>query len=307
MEGPDVVVIGDCNPDVVLTGEVTPAFGDVEQMVDDAVVTIGGSAAILAAGAARLGLRTALVGVVGDDALGRLQLDALRARSVDVGSVAVLPETATGMTTILSRSDDRAILTFLGTIDALDADFVDRELLRSARHVHASSYFLQHRLRPALPAIFDELRANSVTTSLDTNWDPSERWDNGLRELLPYVDCLFPNAAEATRITGTTAVEEAAERLAEDVPIVVVKLGADGALARAGPTSVRGTAVPVDLVDTVGAGDSFAAGFLAGHLRGWTLERSVALACACGSLSTRALGGVEGQPTLAEACAAAGI
>jgi sugar/nucleoside kinase (ribokinase family) len=158
-----------------------------------------------------------------------------------------------------------------------------------------------------LPKIFGELRAQGVTTSLDTNWDPSGRWDDGLHELLHDVDCFFPNAAEAIRIAETPSVEVAAERLAREAAVVVVKLGAEGALAHAGSTSVRCAAVPVEAVDTAGAGDSFAAGFLAGFLASWSLDRSLAVACACGSLSTRALGGVAGQPTLAEACAAAGI
>jgi sugar/nucleoside kinase (ribokinase family) len=307
MAGHDLVVLGDCNPDLVVTGDVVPAFEQVEKIVDQAVLTIGGSGAITAAGAARLGLRTALVGVVGDDQFGRLQLDALRTRSVDVRSVVVDPDALTGLTIVLSKGDDRAILTFLGTIGALRSDLIDRDLLLASRHVHVSSYFLQHRLRPDLPAIFQSLRAGGVTTSLDTNWDPSGEWDDGLRALLPHVDCFFPNATEAMRITGESSVEAAAETLAREVSMAVVKLGPAGALARSGSTEVRQPALPVEVVDTCGAGDSFASGFIAARLAGWPLDPSLAIACACGSLSTRAIGGVASQPTLAEACAAAGI
>jgi sugar/nucleoside kinase (ribokinase family) len=305
MIGHDLVVLGDCNPDLVLWGDVEPVFGQVEQIVDEAALTIGGSGAIVAAGAARLGLKTALVATVGPDPLGRVQLDLLRARSVDVAGVAVDPDRPTGVTVILSKGEDRAILTCLGTIDALRVEFVDRDLVRAARHVHIASYFLQHALRPGLPGLLRELRAAGVTTSLDTNWDPSGGWDHGLQAVLPLVDCFFPNEAEARRITGAATVEAAAEALAGVVGIVAVKLGAAGGLAMAGATAARAPGLAIDVVDTTGAGDSFAAGFLAGHLRGWPLERTLGLACACGSLSTRRAGGVDAQPTLDEAVDAA--
>jgi sugar/nucleoside kinase (ribokinase family) len=302
----DLVVLGDCNPDLIVSGDVVPAFGQVEQIVDDARLTIGGSGAIVAAGAARLGLRTALIGVVGDDALGRFQREALAERGVEMGGVVVDSELPTGVSVVLSAGDDRAILTSLGTIDALCGARVQRDLLLSARHVHAGSYFLQARLRPDLPGLFAAAHATGMSTSLDTNWDPSAGWDDGLRSLLPAVDCFFPNAAEARFISGEDSVLAAATTLAREVGVVAVTLGESGALAVAGEAVVEVPAPAVDVIDTTGAGDSFAAGFLAGHLRGWSLARTLALACACGSLSTAAGGGVDAQPTLEAALGAGG-
>jgi sugar/nucleoside kinase (ribokinase family) len=301
----DLVVLGDCNPDLLLTGDVVPSFGQVEQIVDDATLTIGGSGAITAAGSARLGLRTALVSVVGDDSFGRLQLDALRARGVDVGGVRVDPTLPTGVTVVLSRGDDRAILTAPGTIGVLRGELVDLDLLRGARHVHATSYFLQPGLRADLPELLGVARAAGATVSLDTNWDPAGSWDDGLDRLLGMLDVFLPNAAEARLITGEPDVEVAASALAAQVGTVAVKLGASGGLARSGAATVRRAALAAELVDTTGAGDSFAAGFLAGRLLGHPLERALALAVACGSLSTRASGGVDAQPTLEEAESAA--
>jgi sugar/nucleoside kinase (ribokinase family) len=300
----DLVVLGDCNPDLLLRGDIVPAFGQVEQIVDEAKFTIGGSGAIVAAGAARLGLRTALVSVVGDDPLGRVQLEALRARAVDVAGVRLDPDMPTGVTVVLSKGEDRAMLTSLGTIAELRRELVDVERLRSARHVHVTSYFLQSRLRPDLPALLGEARAAGATVSVDTNWDPAGSWDDGLQALLGLVDCFMPNKAEALLIAGEADVEAAAEALAQRVGTVAIKLGDAGGLARSGTSVVRWPALAVDLVDTTGAGDSFAAGFLAGSLRGWPLERALALAVACGSLSTRASGGVDAQPTLPEAIGA---
>jgi sugar/nucleoside kinase (ribokinase family) len=135
----DLLVLGDCNPDLILSEpDLTPAFGQVETLVDEAELTIGGSGAIMACAAARLGLRTAIAGVVGDDLFGRM-IDALAARGVDTRGVVVDPAAQTGLTVILSRTGDRAILTFPGSIAALDVDRIDPDLLQQARHVHVAS------------------------------------------------------------------------------------------------------------------------------------------------------------------------
>jgi sugar/nucleoside kinase (ribokinase family) len=300
----DLVVLGDCNPDLVLTGdEIEPSFGQVERFVDAADLMIGGSGSIVACGAARLGLRTALIGMVGDDLFGNFMCDALTQRGVDTSSIVVDPSSRTGVTVILSRPGDRAILTFPGTIAAFAATDVDAKLLTTARHVHVASYFLQTSLAPSLPTLFDRARQAGATTSVDPNWDPQERWDSGIRELLGSVDVFLPNGEEAIRIGGVQDAPEAARALAAHGPLTAVKLGAAGALAiESGGHSVQVPSLPgVEPVDAVGAGDSFDAGFLTGLLSGWTIERALSLGCACGALSTRAVGGTSAQPTLAEA------
>jgi sugar/nucleoside kinase (ribokinase family) len=305
----DVVVLGDCNPDLVLSGdEVEPSFGQVERLVDDADLMIGGSGGIFAAGAARLGLRTAFVGMVGDDVFGKFMCDALSERGVDTRGIVVDPSLRTGITVILSRPGDRAILTFPGTIAALDAAHVDPKLLTMTRHVHVASYFLQTSLAPSLPTLFRRAHDAGATTSLDPNWDPSELWDSGIRDVLSVTDLFLPNAAEAIRIAAVPHVREAAKSLAADGPLTAVKLGAAGALAadRSGHIATEIPGLPgIDPVDAVGAGDSFDAGVLTGLLKGRTIERALALGCACGALSTQAIGGTSAQPTLPQALEAA--
>jgi sugar/nucleoside kinase (ribokinase family) len=300
----DVVVLGDCNPDLVLTGdEIEPSFGQVERLVDGADLMIGGSGGIFAAGAARLGLRTAFVGKVGDDVFGKFMCDALIERGVDISGIVVDPSLRTGITVILSRPGDRAILTFPGTIAALDAADVDPKLFARTRHVHVASYFLQTSLAPSLPILFQRAHDAGATTSVDPNWDPHERWDGGIRELLGSVDLFLPNAEEAIRIGGVQGVREAAIALAADGPLTAVKLGSAGALAvdNSGQIVQVGALAGVQPVDAVGAGDSFDAGILTGLLSGLTIERALSLGCACGALSTRAIGGTSAQPTLAQA------
>jgi sugar/nucleoside kinase (ribokinase family) len=304
----DLLVIGDCNPDLVLSGEnVEPAFGQVERIVDEARLEIGGSATITACAAARLGLRTALVSVVGDDVFGRFMLGALNERGVQTRWCVLDPRTPTGLTVILTRPDgDRAILTAPGTLRAVGAHHVPPDALQAARHVHVGGYFLLPGLQLGLAKIFQDARAAGASTSLDTGWDPTERWGGELGRVLGQTDWFFPNAQEARRIAGASELDGATEELAAGGTGVVAKLGVDGAVARRGDEFVRAPALRIDTVDEVGAGDCFAAGFLAGQLQGMGLARSLALACACGSLSTRAAGGTAGQPTLAEALQAIG-
>ena len=322
----DILVIGEINPDIVIVDpDPVPVFGEVERVVRSVVVTVGSSSAIFACGAARLGLRVAFVGVVGDDAFGRFMLDAMAARGVDVAACTVDPTRPTGATVILSSGRDRAILTALGTIGALDVDRVPDALLARARHLHLSCFYLQEASRDRLPGFFAAARARGLTTSFDTNWDPTERWDGGVHAMLRATDVFFPNEAEATRIAQVADPEGAARALASGAgagagvaatgaaaaggrpagPIVVVKRGADGALAsRAGEAVVRIAAMPVDPIDTTGAGDSFNAGFLRSWLDGGSIAASLEFAAACGAISTRSVGGVDGQPTFAEATAA---
>lgn len=300
----DLLVLGDANPDLVMTGDVAPAFGQAEHVVDSARLLVGGSAAITACGAARLGLRTAFIGAVGDDVFGRFVLQALSERGVDTSGCVVTDAVPTGVSVILSRRDDRAILTSTGAMRELRDTAIGAELLGTTRHVHVSSFFLLRELAAGLPRLFDRAHEVGATTSIDPNWDPSGQWDGGLLELLRATDVFFPNSAEARALTGIDDVDVAAQALTERGAVVAVKFGEGGGLAIAGDDVVRSESIPVDVVDTTGAGDSFDAGFLAGRLAGWSLGRCLSLAVACGSLSTRAEGGTAAQPTLAEALAA---
>lgn len=298
----DILIPGEINPDLILSGNVTPEFGQVEKIVDDAALVIGSSSAIFACGAARLGLKTAFIGKCGEDVFGRFMLEEMQKRSVNVDNVIRVPNGKTGLSVILNRGADRAILTHPGLIPALSAEELPDSLLRQARHLHVASYFLQDSLRPGLARLFERARSLGLTTSLDTNYDPSERWE-GVFDLLPLVNVFLPNEAEACSLASVGDVESAAEKLSARVETLAIKLGAAGALGVRNGQKVRAASIPVNVVDTVGAGDSFDAGFLYGYLNGWPLEKSLRLACVCGALSTQAAGGTAAQPALAQALA----
>jgi sugar/nucleoside kinase (ribokinase family) len=307
----EILVVGEINPDIVISDpDPVPVFGEVERLVDSIGLTVGSSSAIFACGAARLGSRVAFVGVVGDDPFGRFMLAAMADRGIDVSACTVDGSRPTGATVILTSGRDRAILTAMGSIGALDVDAIPDALLGRARHLHSSCFFLQEASRARLPGYFAAARARGLTTSFDTNWDPSERWDGGVADMLRAADVFLPNEAEACRIARRDDVEEAARELARigardrpgAGPIVVVKLGSDGALAIAPDGSVvRSPAMPVTPIDTTGAGDAFDAGFLRAWLDGRSIADALRLGAVCGALSTLRRGGVDGQPTLAEA------
>ncbi len=304
----DVLVLGEINPDVIVRApDPRPTFGQVERLVDSIDLVIGSSSAIFACGAVRLGLRTAFVGVVGDDPLGRFMLEAMRMRGVDVTACRVDEAVPTGASVILTTGADRAILTASGTIPLLRDEDVPDALVERARHLHVGSVFLLDAFRPRLAGRLRAARLAGLTTSVDANWDPRETWDGGLLDALAETDVFLPNAAEATRIAGTDDVEAAARALVARGPrVVAVKCGTDGAIAveRDG-TLTRVPALAVDAVDTTGAGDSFDAGFLAGFLDGRAIQDCLALGVAAGSLSTLGIGGTEAQPTLHSAESAA--
>jgi sugar/nucleoside kinase (ribokinase family) len=304
----DLVVIGDCNPDVLVMGDdLTPAFGQEEKLVTSMSLVVGGSGSIMAVAAARLGLRVALVAAIGDDAAGNFMLAELARAGVDTGAIVVRADLPTGMTVALSRGDDRAILTATGAMGELTAADVPAGLLSRARHVHVSSYFLLERsLGPTLATLLSAARAAGASTSLDTNWDPSGTWgESFFPDVLAQTDLLLPNEAEARRISGATTVPEMISALTKAGGAVALKLGASGALYADGSQQYRATPPPVSPVDATGAGDCFDAGLLAGRLNGLEPPEALALGCAVGAASTQAIGGTGGSPDLTTALALA--
>lgn len=304
----DVVVIGELNVDLILRGDVTPVFGQVEKLIDDASLTVGSSSAIFACGAARLGLNVAFIGKVGRDTFGEFMISALHNCGIDTGGVIVDAGIKTGMSVILAQpaqaggGADRAILTHPGgSIGGLRAREIDDTIIARSRHLHYASYFLQESMRPDVLSVFLAAKHGRLTISLDTNYDPDEEWDGGLAEILPLVDIFLPNETEALAISRMPTLAQALDWLALRVPLSAVKIGARGSIARRGAECWEAGPLPIKVVDTVGAGDNFDAGFIYGYLAGWPPQECLRLANACGALSTRAAGGTAAQASLEEA------
>jgi len=297
----DVVVVGELNPDLILSGDVIPEFGQVEKIVSQAVLTIGSSSAIFACGASRLGLRVAFIGKVGGDLLGEFMCRSLNEYGIDTSGIVVDNLTPTGVSVILSTGRDRAILTYPGTIPQLEYPEINQDIIKKARHLHVGSYFIQETLRPDLPNLFNRAHELGLSVSLDTNFDPSGKWNGGLDKLIGYVDVFLPNAVECQGIAGVSNLEQALDNIQSKVKCLGVKLGEDGAILCQGSKEYRCKPIHVLVIDTVGAGDSFDAGFIYGYLAGWDPMHILNLANICGGLSTRQAGGTAAQPTLDEA------
>ncbi len=287
----DIAIVGEINLDLILYGLPENMPTERELLASGFAITLGSSSAILAHNLAALGSHVGFITKVGRDSFGSIAMERLRERGVDLARVA--HGTKSGVTVILPHGSQRHILTFPGTIPELRFEDLDLDYLASAHHFHVSSLFLQRELLLHVPELFRRMKSLGLTTSLDTNDDPEDRWDGALEETLPYVDILLPNQREAVKISGADDLETALSLLAQKVGTVVVKLGPKGAVAMKNGRRLNAPAVPVTIIDPVGAGDSFDAGFLHQFLRGADLTTCLAYGNLCGAFSTTDCGGTE--------------
>lgn len=288
-----MTLVGEVNLDLVLSGLPEELPLERELIASGFSMTLGSSSAILAHNMAKLGSNVGFQGQVGDDEMGRMAVERLRAAGVDTRGISMATKgLSTGVTVLLPHGRQRHILTYLGAIATFSVSNVDIATLQRSRHFHLSSLFLQAGLRPHVRELFQQLRRAGLSISLDTNDDPDDQW-LGIEELLPLVDVLLPNEAEACRMTGCDDIHAALDHLTGAVPLVAVKCGASGALVAQGGERTHVPGVTVIPADTIGAGDSFNAGFLTAYLRGHGSIACAAAGNVCGALSTLRTGGTE--------------
>ena len=289
----DIAIAGEINLDLIMSGLPEEMPRERELLASGFTMTLGSSSAILAHNLAALNVRVGFVSMVGQDPFGGSALDYLKEAGVDLSrTVHSRSGTSTGVTILLTHSADRHILTYPGTMSEMRVQDLDLAYLKSARHFHLSSLFLQRGMQADLPDLFRQLKDAGLTLSLDTNDDPEDEWKSGLQELLGLVDIVLPNEAEACRMTQTNDVEAAAEALAQRVPIVAIKCGSGGALIRFQGKQWLVPSKPVVPVDTIGAGDSFNAGFLEAYLRGRSPLECGMQGNRVAALSTQRAGGI---------------
>jgi len=289
----DISVVGELNADLILYGLPSTLEPEREHLASDFSITLGSSSAIFAHNISMLGSRVGFSSCVGGDPLGKFCVDRLLDSGVDVSGVRTLPDKTTGVTVILPLGKERQILTYLGTMLDLQFAHLDLNFLSNASHFHLSSFFLLRALRPKIPDLFSHMKQSGLTTSLDTNDDPEDVWGDDVKSVLKNVDIFLPNEREACRLAGTADVQSALDVLARLVPIVVVKCGPNGAFAKRGKNLFHAPAVMVQPVDTVGAGDSFNAGFLHKFILHASLEECLEFGNIVAALSTTRAGGTE--------------
>lgn len=289
----DVSVIGELNLDIIFYGLPQELVLEREHLAQDLSITLGSSSAIFAHNLASLGNRVGFSSTIGSDPFGEICLKRLAESGADVSRVRRMPEKTTGLTVILPQRKQRYILTYPGTMFEMSERDLDLGYVFNAKHLHVSSYFLHKALRPQLIEIFRKAKEAGLTTSIDTNDDPDDRWSSEIQFMLKYTDILLPNEREACKLAQVSEVERAAEVLSQKVPVLVIKRGAQGAIARLAKEKYTAFPPGVDIADPVGAGDSFDAGFIHQFIRGASIEDCLKYGNIAGALCVTRAGGTE--------------
>jgi sugar/nucleoside kinase (ribokinase family) len=285
-----VLAVGEVNIDIVLTGLAHIPRSEQDVLAQEMEILVGGQTGTIARALSCLGVYVTFVGRVGDDEYGRKAIEQLRKDGVDVSGVVINPNLRTGVTVVLSTGRERAFATYMGSISEVHRADVKREFLHSVDHIHVGSYYLQRALHPKMKGLFEEAKQLGLTVSLDPGWDSFEEWGPGILDVLTRVDVFIPNEIVAMTITQTDTPEEALEVLGERVDIVVIKMGAEGCLARNEEETISCPAFEVPVVDVTSAGDVFNAGFIYAFLNGWDLGVATRFANACGAIAVGKVG-----------------
>lgn len=294
---PAVLVIGELNVDIVLSGLATPPTLGGEVIAEDMRMVLGSASAIFAHGIARLGHSVGFVSKAGDDQFGNFCRQELMKAGIATSMIQSSRQ-PTGVTVVLSTREDRALVTHLGAIAELGYDDLPPNVFEGYQHLHLTSYFLQRRLRPDFPRLMREAKARGLSVSFDPNSDPAHAWPPDIWEALAAADVVFLNVSEAQMLTGTSEVASAIAMLSERVACTVVKQGKDGATAAQGGETVHMAGFRVQVADTTGAGDSFAAAFVHSLLTKRPLRECLMVANAAGALSATGVGGTAAQSDL---------
>ncbi|NDV46083.1 carbohydrate kinase family protein [Paludibacter sp. 221] len=289
----DVIAIGELNVDLILNNiDGQPEIGK-EKFAKDMIMTLGSSTAIFAANTASLGTKTAFVGMIGKDNFGKLVKDSLKAKGVDTSLLIETDKGATGATIVLNYNEDRANVTYQGTMDMMSFADIDKAVFDETKHIHISSVFMQSGIKRDLIDILKFAQSKGVTTSLDTQWDPVEAWDFDYAKILPLVSVFMPNEKELLFITRSANLEEAINKIKPYINLCVIKRGNQGSLLVAGDgTSHNKEAfLNTNVVDAIGAGDSFNAGFINQFVQGKAAAECQAFGNLTGAINTTAAGG----------------
>lgn len=286
----DVVVIGELNIDLVLW-EVPFPENEKEKLAKDMRFTMGSSSAITAHNLAVIGSKVGYIGKSGEDNFGDFMIQGLQAGGVDTRGIIRDKKLKTGATIILANPPKKALLTYMGAMTDMKMKDINWDYIKQARHLHLGCYYLQTGLVPDVAKIFSQVKNMGLTTSLDTNWDPSERWSEDLYEVLRQTDVFFPNDDEATRIAHESSLDKAIEKLRKMVKVLAIKKGKEGTVVCSSSERFDIPAFIIEAVETTGAGDSFNAGFLHQYTRGKSLQECSRFGNACGALAVTALGG----------------
>lgn len=287
-----VVVIGELNVDLIMNRvEKFPEMGK-EALARAMTLTMGSSSAIFASNLSTLGTKVMFVGRTGADSFGELVVNSLRSHGVDTNHIIRSADVATGASIVLNYDEDRAMVTYPGAMEKLTLRDIPVESLLKARHLHMSSLFLQSGLRPDIVKLFSSAKSKGLTTSIDPQWDPAEEWNVDLAALLPHVDLFLPNLEELLQLTKSSSMIDALEKIRKFANRVVVKCGSDGAyLYHKGSLLHQPSFENRNVVDSIGAGDSFDAGLIHYFIEGRSDLECMEFGAVTGAINTTRAGG----------------
>jgi len=290
----DAIVVGELNVDLILNRiDGFPEVGK-EKLAGDMTLTLGSSSAICASNLSSLGSKVSFLGKIGKDIFGDLVLESLTASQVQTDLIIRNQSSKTGATIVLNYDEDRAMITHTGAMETLTITDIKPDKIKRARHLHFSSYFLQAGMRADIVKLFRMAKTSGLTTSFDAQWDPDEKWDLDLQAVLPFVDIFLPNQLELLHLTGQPDLTSALSSVKTSANVIVVKMGNEGSLLVFNDQQIHKPAfLNKKVVDAIGAGDSFNAGFIHKFLQGAALAECQEFANLTGAVSTTAAGGTS--------------
>lgn len=295
-----VLFVGDINVDVMMGGLRSLPVTDKEVMCESFDVVMGSSAVICAAAYASLGGNASFLGLAGNDDYGNFMLNGMNALGIATDRVRRTSEFRTGVTINMIFKSTRTQVTYPGTITEFDGRDIDAKTLQGFDHIHFAGPYQQTRLRPEITRLLKLAAAQKSTTSLDPQWDATEKWEY-MDEWLPLLTYLFVNEGEATSLARKKSLEDACAALQAKTHRAVVKAGSEGAMLLVDGSIYKIPARPIDVIDTTGAGDCFDAGFLYGILEQNLDPRdALEIGSATGSRSCMYPGGVAHRSTYAD-------
>ncbi len=287
----DVLVVGELNVDLILNQiEKFPVIGK-EVLAHKMTLTLGSSSAIFASNLSTLGSRVAFSGKLGIDDFGDYMLTSLEAKGVNISNIIRSSNVSTGATIVLNFGEDRAMVTHQGAMADFSMREIPDEVFLQSKHLHISSIFLQPALKEEVVNLYRKAKSLGLTTSLDPQWDPAEKWEIDFKSLLSYVDVFLPNAKELECITKIKDIKTAAQSLST-ANILVVKNGSEGACLWDGKIFLEQPSFRnLEVVDSIGAGDSFDAGFIHKFVKQRPLQECLEFAALTGAVNTTRAGG----------------
>ena len=273
-------------------------------LFDELEIHTGGCANNTAIALARLGIPVGAIGKVGTDAFGDFILQGLADNDVNAAGMRQDADASTSFTFVAIASDgERTFYHYIGANGTLCEADLDWELIKTVKILHIAGALVMSSFDGAPMAnVLRTAKGLGITTSLDTVYDATGKWMETLEPCLSYVDLFMPSIVEAQHLTGLSDYREIAQFLRGNYGIhtIVIKMGENGSYATTPEAEHFAPAYPVDVVDATGAGDAYAAGFLAGTLMNWDLKATAELASATGAACVTAIGTTAGIQNLEE-------